>query len=196
MENTPTPPRVLKAVILDQSSTVVNLVHDHEFEIVKNLPEGTTYREFDHEATPVEIGWKFDPTTNQIIPKLMPTRNQRKIAILDQNNVVVTLLNEGEIAIDNVDYLDPDAIPNPTGYNQPGYTSIEFGYEGSPLRNRPELGWTYDASKQGFISPRPEPYYVLNDLTWEIDSSQPYDLHGDGGLYQYNLESQTWNRIN
>lgn len=195
MESTPAP-RVLKAVIMNQSGTVVNLVHDHEFEIAKILPEGTTYREFDYEATPIEIGWKFDPTTEQFIPKLMPTGNPRKIAILDQNNVVVTLLNEGEIAIDNVDYLDSDAIPNPTGYNQPGYTQIEFEYEGSPLRNLPQIGWTYDASKQGFISPRPESYYALNDLTWEIDSSQPYDLHGNGELYQYNPENSVWNRVN
>lgn len=195
MENAPTP-QTIKAVILDENRTVVNFMHDHEFEIVKNIPEGGTYRRFDYEASPIEVGWKYDPSTNQIIPKKLPIRNAKKIAILDQNNVVINIINENELAIDDVDYLDPNAIPVPTGYNQPGYSSVEFDYEGSPLRNLPQMGWTYDAAKQGFISPKPEVYYILNDLTWEIDSSQPYDLHGNGELYQYNSEGSVWDRVN
>ena len=128
--------------------------------------------------------------------KQLPTQNPRKIVILDENNVVVSLINENEIPIANMDELDPNAMKWPTGYNQPGYTSMEFGYEGSPLRNLPEIGWTYDSLKQGFISPKPEVYYVLNDLTWEIDSSQSYDLHGNGELYQYNSETEGWIRVN
>lgn len=196
MENNTPTPRTIKAVILDETNTVVNFMYEHEFQIVKHVPEKGSYREFDYEASPIQIGWKYDPATGHIIPKKLPTGNPRKIVVLDQNNVVVALINENEIAINNVDYLDSDAIPPPTGYDQPGYTSIEFDYEGSPLRNLPQMGWTYDATKQGFISPKPEVYYTLNDLTWEIDSSQPYDLHGNGELYQYNAENSVWDRVN
>jgi hypothetical protein len=188
----------IKLIVLDQENIVIAFGYAED--IINEVNSERRCMGYDYDGSPLknapQVGWRYDQSTQEFIPKFLPLCNQRKIAILDQNNIVVNLINENEIAIDNKDYLEPNSIPLPEGYNEPGYASLEFDYEGSPLRNYPQIGWTYDATKNGFISPKPEVYYTLNDLTWEIDSSQPYDLHGNGELYQYDAEYSVWNRVN
>jgi len=60
--------------------------------------------------------------------------------------------------------------------------------------NQPIIGATYDPIKNVFIPPKPNDDYILDETTfeWYPDPSKEFDLHGDGKLYRYNPENNSW----
>ena len=84
-----------------------------------------------------------------------------------------------------------------TSYNTMG--GIHYGKDrnpdgGVPLRkNFAAVGYTYDATRDAFIPPKPYPSWTLNEETCLWDSPVPHP--NDGQIYNWNEETQTWDII-
>ena len=66
--------------------------------------------------------------------------------------------------------------------------------EGNPLRkNFAGVGYSYDASKDAFIPPKPFPSWTLNNSTclWEC----PVEYPSDGEMYKWNETDEAWDEI-
>ena len=62
---------------------------------------------------------------------------------------------------------------------------------GTPLRkNYACTGFTYDTTRDAFISPQPYPSWTLNETTYQWES--PVDYPDDGERYEWNEETISW----
>jgi hypothetical protein len=121
-------------------------------------------------------------------------------AILDSNNIVI--------------HVTTGKDENNTDYERDGKSSWEQWYRdyfnahdckrtsynthanahrlgGTPFRkNYAGKGFTYDSSKDAFISPKPFASWVLNETTcnWEAPVTYPTD----GKQYNWNEETTSW----
>jgi hypothetical protein len=62
---------------------------------------------------------------------------------------------------------------------------------GTPYRkNYAGIGYTYDATRDAFIPPKPYPSWLLNEATclWEAPVAMP----DDGGRYAWNEATGEW----
>jgi hypothetical protein len=71
--------------------------------------------------------------------------------------------------------------------------------KGIPYRkNFANIGYTYDSTRDAFITPQPYPSWILNETTcqWEAPIPRPDDeekmRHGVGKIYHWDEENQTW----
>lgn len=73
------------------------------------------------------------------------------------------------------------------------YPNILFSYKSVAI-NEPAIGFTYDESLKAFIPPKPDETYILNTTTfeWKPNPNLKYDIHGNGKLYQYDVENDGW----
>jgi hypothetical protein len=109
-------------------------------------------------------------------------------AVLDENNITMNVFifpknpetfidpESGEEKILSADSL-LDSFPN--------CTLQQYG-EGI-TNNFAAIGFYYDSELNAFISPKPDPTYILNVETfeWEPDENLTYNLHGDGIMYKW-----------
>ena len=130
-------------------------------------------------------------------------------AKLDSNNIVVAVLavSNDVITIDGVeseqagiDFLRP--LHGPSFWKQ-------TSYNGTIRKNYAGVGYSYDASRDAFIPPRPrdekasddlssaplEPWqsWTLNETTCQWES--PVPMPTDGKTYSWNEENQEWTEI-
>jgi len=65
--------------------------------------------------------------------------------------------------------------------------------EGRQRKNYAGIGYTYDASKDAFIPPKPFPSWTLNETSclWEAPVAYP----DDGERYTWNEETQSWDAV-
>lgn len=63
----------------------------------------------------------------------------------------------------------------------------------SQRKNYAGKGFSYDATRDAFIPPQPFPSWVLNETTCLWDAPVAYP--DDGGMYQWNEETQTWDQV-
>ena len=62
---------------------------------------------------------------------------------------------------------------------------------GTPLRkNYAGLGFTYDPTRDAFISPKPYPSWFLNEETCRWEAPVPYP--NDGQLYSWDESTKSW----
>jgi len=66
--------------------------------------------------------------------------------------------------------------------DQPGF---RFNYAG--------IGYTYDASRDAFIPPKPFNSWTLNEDTCLWDAPTPYPT--DGQFYRWNEDSLSWDLV-
>jgi len=73
------------------------------------------------------------------------------------------------------------------------FNTVEYDDNNDPL-NSPEIGYTYDSTRNAFIPPCPMDGYILNEetFTWNPDPTRTYDLHNDGNLYRWDTEINAW----
>ena len=126
-------------------------------------------------------------------------------AQLDDNNIVVTV-----IVINNNELLDQDGneieqkgidfckslYGQDTNWVQTSYNTHSgvHNNSGTPLRkNFAGIGYTYDAQRDAFISPKPFNSWILNEQTciWEAPVAYPTD----GQRYTWNEEILNWAQI-
>lgn len=78
-----------------------------------------------------------------------------------------------------------------TSYNTKGGVHLDGG---TPLRkNYAGIGFTYDATRDAFIPPKPFASWTLNEDTclWEPPVAYP----DDGNMYEWNETDQTWDEV-
>ena len=107
-------------------------------------------------------------------------------AFLDSDNIVtevITGIDETEL----IEGLDPE-----TWYgNFRGQVCKRTSYNGNYRKNYAGVGFTYDAERDAFISPKPFDSWLLDEETclW----GPPVDYPTDGFTYFWNEEELDWN---
>jgi hypothetical protein len=89
-------------------------------------------------------------------------------------------------------YNEPNAIWKQTSYNTVGGIHNNGGI---PLRkNYAGIGYTYDQTRDAFISPKPFNSWILNETTciWNAPVARP----DDNNMYKWNEEILNWELIN
>ena len=114
-------------------------------------------------------------------------------AFLDLNNIVTEVIvgkDEGEGGIDWEQHYGEfrGQTCKRTSYNTIGGVHTNGG---TPLRkNYAGIGYTYDATRDAFISPKPYASWLLNETSciWESPTPMP----NDGKVYLWNEEQLAW----
>jgi hypothetical protein len=117
-------------------------------------------------------------------------------AQLDENNIVAQV-----IVVSNDDIKDSEG-------NESELTGIAFcksllgpntiwkqtSYNANIRKNYAGIGFTYDATLDAFIAPKPFNSWILNETTcrWEA----PYACRNDGKIYAWDEETTSWVSIN
>jgi hypothetical protein len=60
-------------------------------------------------------------------------------------------------------------------------------------KNYAGIGYSYDATRDAFIPPKPYASWLLNDSTCLWEAPAPYP--NDGGVYTWNESTQTWDAV-
>lgn len=109
----------------------------------------------------------------------------------DNNVLAVHVVNNDVITVDGNESEEAgiDFLTSLHGHSLWKQTS----YNGSFRKNYAGTGYTYDAGRDAFISPKPFASWVLNESTcqWEPPTPMPTD----GKLYSWNEENQEWTEI-
>ena len=117
-------------------------------------------------------------------------------AQLDENNIVTQV-----IVVSNEDIKDSIGNENEeVGIafckNLLGRDTIwkQTSYNNSIRKNYAGIGFTYDATRDAFIAPKPFNSWILNETSciWEAPVSYP----NDGKMYAWNEETTSWVSIN
>lgn len=114
-------------------------------------------------------------------------------AQLDANNVVLNVIvvdnndckdengNESEqVGIDFLKRLVPD----------PSFTWVQTSYNRNIRKNYAGIGYTYDATRDAFIPPKPFDSWSLNETTCSWDA--PIPVPGYDKLYDWDEAKQLW----
>ena len=74
-----------------------------------------------------------------------------------------------------------------------GGTWVKTSYNGNIRKNYAGIGYTYDATRDAFIAPKPFDSWVLDEETcrWEAPVAYP----NDGKFYIWNEESTSWDEV-
>lgn len=114
-------------------------------------------------------------------------------ARLDKNSIVILVT-----VVSNEDLLDEDGneveelgIAVCEQVVGPG-PWIQTSYNGNFRRRYAGIGYRYDADRDAFLMPKPYPSWILND---DDDWEAPVPMPDDGGSYEWNEETQTWDRL-
>jgi hypothetical protein len=106
-------------------------------------------------------------------------------AFLDSDNIVTEVI----VGIDEtelIEGLDPE-----TWYgNFRNQVCKRTSYNGNIRKNYAGIGFTYDAERDAFISPKPFDSWTLNDETCQWEAPVPYPT--DGFTYYWNEEELDW----
>lgn len=117
-------------------------------------------------------------------------------AQVDENNIVVQVL----VVSDDQAHRGQDFLANDLGL---GGNWIQTSYNtnagvhangGTPLRkNYAGIGYTYDASRDAFIPPKPFNSWTLNEDTclWDAPVAHP----ADGKMYRWDEDTTNWVEI-
>ena len=117
-------------------------------------------------------------------------------AQLDENNIVTQV-----IVVSNEDIKDSIGNENEeVGIafckNLLGRDTIwkQTSYNNSIRKNYAGIGFTYDATRDAFIAPKPYNSWILNETSciWEAPVSYP----NDGNMYAWDEETTFWVFIN
>lgn len=104
-------------------------------------------------------------------------------AFLDSNNIVTEVIvgvDENEGGIDWEQH-----------YGQfRGQTCKRTSYNGNIRKNYAGIGYTYDATRDAFIPPKPFASWLLNETSCNWESPTPMPI--DDKLYSWNEEQLAW----
>jgi hypothetical protein len=111
-------------------------------------------------------------------------------AKLDDNNVVVSVhvVNNDVITVngDESEQAGIDFLSNLHGHSSWKQTS----YNGTIRKNYAGVGYTYDASRDAFILPKPFESWILNETTCQWDA--PVAKPSDGKYYKWDEATTSW----
>ena len=106
----------------------------------------------------------------------------------------------GEIVINIIsaeqDFIDTMVDTSPGTWLQASYNTSQGVHKlgGTPLRkNFPGIGWTYDATRDAFIPPKPFTSWTLNETSCVWDAPVAYP--DDDKVYNWNETEQRWDEV-
>ena len=113
-------------------------------------------------------------------------------AKLDENNVVLEVH-----CVNNIELLTPEGHES----EAVGYAFLvnwsgghphwkQTSYNGSIRKNYAGIGYTYDATRDAFIPPKPFASWLLNETSCDWDAPTP--TPNDGKMYSWNEEELVW----
>ena len=111
-------------------------------------------------------------------------------AQIDDNNIVT------QVIVAEQDFIDSGVVGDPSKWIQTSYNTHAGQHKngGTPLRkNYAGIGYTYDASRDAFVPPKPYNSWILDEQTCLWDPPTP--MPADGKLYEWNEASLSWNEI-
>ena len=112
-------------------------------------------------------------------------------AQINENNIVQQVLVIDQDMIDTGLWGDPKQWIQ-TSYNTRG--GIHYGPNGEPdggiavRKNYAGIGYTYDASRDAFIPPKPYTSWILNERTCLWDPPVPYPTDGKNYIWEESLQ--------
>jgi hypothetical protein len=113
---------------------------------------------------------------------------------LDENNIVTQV-----IVIDNKDTADANGVEKE--YIGAAFCERLFGgtwkqtsYNGNIRKNYAGIGYTFDSTRDAFISPKPFASWVLVEETCQWKA--PVDMPTDDKKYSWNEETTSWIEVN
>ena len=109
-------------------------------------------------------------------------------AQIDENNIVT------QVIVIEQDVVDTGLFGNPNSWIQTSYNTSGGVHllGGTPLRkNYAGIGYTYNASRDAFIPPKPFASWTLNEDTclWEAPTPRPVE---EGKIFVWNEETTSW----
>ena len=106
----------------------------------------------------------------------------------------------GEIVVNIIsaeqDFIDTMVDTSPGTWLQASYNTSQGVHKlgGTPLRkNFPGIGWTYDATRDAFIPPKPFTSWTLNETSCVWDAPVAYP--DDDKVYNWNETEQRWDEV-
>ena len=115
-------------------------------------------------------------------------------AELDANNVVLRVIVVGNKDTSDANGVEKEYIGAAFCERLFGGTWVQTSYNGNKRKNYAGIGFTYDATRDAFIPPKPEDgTYVLNENTcqWERPLPMPKESK-DGKNYVWDEATQSW----
>jgi len=100
-----------------------------------------------------------------------------------------------QVIVAEPEFFDTYVDSSPGTWLQTSYNTYGNQHpEGRPLRgNYAGIGYTYDATNDVFIAPKPFNSWVLNEETWTWDAPTP--MPDDGKLYNWDESSTSWKEV-
>jgi len=100
-----------------------------------------------------------------------------------------------QVIVAEPEFFDTFVDSSPGTWIQTSYNTHGNQHpEGRPLRgNYAGIGYTYDATNDVFIAPKPFNSWVLNEDTWLWEA--PVAMPDDGKLYNWDEETTSWKEV-
>jgi hypothetical protein len=98
-----------------------------------------------------------------------------------------------QVIVVEQDVIDSGLFGNPLSWVQTSYNTQGgiHKFDGTPLRkNFAGIGFTYDATRDAFIAPKPFESWLLNEQTCLWESPIPYPT--DGKVYKWDEPTVSW----
>jgi hypothetical protein len=113
-------------------------------------------------------------------------------AELDKNNIVLRVIVVSNADTSDLSGVEREEIGVAFCKAHYGASTIwkQTSYNGNFRKNYAGIGYSYDASRDAFIAPKPFPSWVLDEQTcrWEAPIAYP----SDGKYYRWNEATQSW----
>jgi len=114
---------------------------------------------------------------------------------IDENNIVQQIIVVANSDCGNLEFSDSESI------GQDFLKSIELNgtwkqtsYSGSFRKNYAGIGYSYDESRDAFISIKPYNSWTLNETTCQWES--PIPIPNQESMFAWDEENLRWNEIN
>jgi hypothetical protein len=115
-------------------------------------------------------------------------------AQLDENNTVIQVIvvHNNELMLDGEENETRGIVFCKSLYGEETRWK-QTSYNGNIRKNYAGFGYTYDATRDAFIPPKPYNSWTLNETTCLWESPTPYPT--DGKVYGWNEETTSWVEI-
>jgi hypothetical protein len=100
-----------------------------------------------------------------------------------------------QVIVAEPEFFDTFVDSSPGTWIQTSYNTHGNQHpEGRPLRgNYAGIGYTYDATNDVFIAPKPFNSWVINEDTWLWEA--PVAMPDDGKVYKWDEETTSWKEV-
>lgn len=113
-------------------------------------------------------------------------------AELDENNVVLRVIVVDTKDNSTADGVEKESIGQAFCERLFGGNWVQTSYNGNIRKRYAGIGYTYNATLDAFITPKPFPSWTLNETT--VDWDPPIPMPTDGELYSWDEENTKWKK--